>query len=68
MFNSGDRGRKGRPLRGCEGFDVDDLAAGGTRRKVGGKVRRLLGMWVCSSGERKLERKIFTVSAHRGGN
>lgn len=33
--------------------------------KVGGKVRKLLGMWVCGSGEMMLERKIFGVSARR---
>lgn len=32
-----------------------------------GEVRRLLGMWVCSSGERKLEGKVLECQ-HRGGN
>lgn len=35
--------------------------------KVGGKVRKLLGMWVCGSGEMMLERKILDCQ-HGGGN
>lgn len=30
--------------------------------KLGGKARKLLGMWVCGSGEMTLERKIWSVS------
>lgn len=49
-LNSGDRGRKGRPLRGLQGFGLDDLAAGGTRRlEQRRKEGRSGGCWVCGS-------------------
>lgn len=61
LFNWGDR-KEGKYQGGHEGFDLDEWVSRGTgdgdkeMHKVGGKVRRLLGMRVCSSGKMKLQR------------
>lgn len=67
----GDRGRKGRPLRGLEGFDLDDSEAGdGSKDAYGGREGQEAAGYVglqLRSGEMKLERKILECQ-HRDGN